>query len=302
MAPKSILVTDASGYIGGTFLATLLDGSNDWVNDYHISVLVRTKDQADFARAKNITPVLFETFDDSELLTKIGQDFDSMYSLKQSYDRPVTGKFIDNRVKSDEEDMYSYEKYRESFELYPQRTTDITIVEHGERAGVSTYIVIPPIIHGTGRGEFNKFTFQLPVMVNAAKKCGYVGMIGEGTSIYNHVHVEDIASLLNTLLARIHDGQEIPSGKRGIYFFLKERGVIESDEVKSLDLPAVADLYMPGLPHTLVELPFAGNSRTKAVLGRKLGWSPKHTGSWTSNLRQEVDDYLAFAAAKEPVL
>jgi hypothetical protein len=190
-------------------------------------------------------------------------------------DRPVTGKFTDNRVKSDEEDIYSYEKYRESFERYPQRTTDIVIVEHGEKAGVSTYIVIPPIIHGTGRGEFNKFTFQLPIMVEAAKQCGYVAMIGEGTSVYNHVHIEDIASLLNTLLARIHDGQEIPSGKRGIYFcesgehtigsysqalatVLKERGVIESDEVKSLDLPAVADLYMPGLPLTLAELPFAG--------------------------------------------
>ncbi|KAK7212171.1 hypothetical protein V2G26_019349 [Clonostachys chloroleuca] len=325
MAPKSILVTGASGYIGGTFLATFLDGNNEWVNHYQVSVLVRTKGQADFARANNITPALFETFDDSELLTRIGQDFDTMsspgvhlsvavlFSNRSSTvivhtgqgwhptaatslfsgqekrqrdlerkvhflsisgtsnfsDRPVTGKFIDNRVKSDEEDMYSREKYR--------------------------------------RGEFNKFTFQLPVMVQAAKKCSSVAMIGEGTSIENHVHVEDIASLLNTLLARIHDGQEI-RGKRGIYFcesgehtsrsyaqalatVLKERGVIESDEVKSLDLQAVADLCMPGLPLTLVELPFAGNSRTKAVLGRKVGWSPKHTGSWTINLGQEVDDY-----------
>lgn len=291
---------------------------------------MRTKGQADFARANNITPVLFETFDDSELLTRIGQDFDTMsspgvhlsvavlFSNRSSTvivhtgqgwhptaakslfsgqekrqrdlerkvhflsisgtsnfsDRPVTGKFIDNRVKSDEEDMYSREKYRESFEHYPQRTTDVTIVEQGERADVSTCIVIPPTIHGTGRGEFNKFTFQLPVMVQAAKKCSSVAMIGEGTSIENHVHVEDIASLLNTLLARIHDGQEI-HGKRGIYFcesgehtsrsyaqalatVLKERGVIESDEVKSLDLQAVADLCMPGLPLTLVELPFAG--------------------------------------------
>ncbi|CAI6014197.1 unnamed protein product [Clonostachys chloroleuca] len=293
MAPKSILVTGASGYIGGTFLATFLDGSNEWVNHYQVSVLVRTKGQADFARANNITPVLFEHVrrlgaSDQDrhrpywsrmasrqiphLWTReetkdLGQKvhFLSISGTSNFSDRQVTGKFIDNRVKSDEEDMYSCEKYRESFEHYPQRTTDVTIVEHGERAGMSTYIVIPPIIHGIGRGEFNKFTFQLPIMVQAAKKCSSVAMIGEGTSIYDHVHVEDIASLLNTLLARIHDGQDIPSGKRGIYFcesgehtVLKERGAIESDEVKSLDLQAVADLYLPGLPLTLVELPFAG--------------------------------------------
>ncbi|CAH0043225.1 unnamed protein product [Clonostachys rhizophaga] len=369
MAPKSILVTGASGYIGGAFLATLLDGSNEWVSDYHISVLVRTKDQADFACAKNITPVLFESFDESELLTRIGQDFDSMSSpgahlsvlssttvivhtgqgwhptaakslisgqekrqreLGQKVhflsisgtsnfsDRLVTGEFIDNRVKSDEEDMYAYEKYRESFEHYPQRTTDVTIVEHGERAGVPTYIVIPPIIHGTGRGEFNKFTFQLPTMVAAAKKYGYVAMIGEGRSVYNHIHVEDIASLLNTLLARIHNEQEIPSGKqkRGAYVrflyaqalatVLKERGLIESDEVKSLDLPAVADLYMPGLPLTLGQLPFAGRS-SHYLLRRKLtyqGCSGPQTRMEPEayrlliNLGQEVDDCLALTATE----
>ncbi len=133
-------------------------------------------------------------------------------------DRPYTDGYIDTHVFSDEEDIYSYEKYRESRETYFQRTTDIAVIEGGEAAGVTTYIVMAPTIFGLGGGPFNRFSMQLPTMIADALQTGSCSVVSEGDTVWNHVHIEDLAALHLVLLQHIQRGIKIPSGRKGIYF------------------------------------------------------------------------------------
>lgn len=133
-------------------------------------------------------------------------------------DRPHTDGYTDTHQFNDEEDIYSYEKYRESREVYHQRTTDIAVIETGEALGVTTYVVMAPTIYGQGTGPFNRYSIQLPSLIADAIKSSSVSVLLEGKTIWSHVHVKDVASLHTTLLRHICTDSQIPSGRKGIYF------------------------------------------------------------------------------------
>jgi hypothetical protein len=64
-------------------------------------------------------------------------------------DWPVTGTRVDEKTYSDaEEDIFEIEKEfeREEAGWSPVRTVNKFVVEMGENLGVSTYIVVPPLI------------------------------------------------------------------------------------------------------------------------------------------------------------
>ena len=143
---------------------------------------------------------------------------------------------------------YMNEKY-----TYPQRTTDLTVVETSKQTGIKTYIFICPILYGVGTGAFHKFTHQVPELMRAASKDGHSWIIGEGEGIKNHIHIEDLAALFETYLAAILEGKDVPYGEKGIFFAENgehswkevgdgiakagvELGILKSPEVKSLSL------------------------------------------------------------------
>jgi hypothetical protein len=64
-------------------------------------------------------------------------------------DWPVTGTRVDSKTYSDAEtDIFELEKTFEKEEAgwSPVRTVDQFVVESGERLGVRTYLVVPPLI------------------------------------------------------------------------------------------------------------------------------------------------------------
>lgn len=133
-------------------------------------------------------------------------------------DRPHTAHYVETRTFSNEEDIYSYEKYRESFEKYEQRTTDVAVVETGEASNVKTYIVIPATIFGRGTGPFNQYTMQLPTMIGAALNSGNCIVVGDGKTVWSHVHIQDLANLFLVILRYMSESDRAPSGRKGIYF------------------------------------------------------------------------------------
>jgi nucleoside-diphosphate-sugar epimerase len=172
--------------------------------------------------------------------------------------------YVETRTFSDEEDIYSYEKYRESFEGHPQRATDIAVIERGEQLGVRTHVVMAPTIFGLGTGPFNRFSVQLPYMIGAALKTGGCIVAKDGKTVWSHVHVEDVADLFLTLLRGVEQGQEMPHGRKGIYFCEsgehthlemsqrlakagKELGVLATDHVEPVSLEEAANQWMFGL-------------------------------------------------------
>ncbi|KAF5857192.1 hypothetical protein ETB97_006150 [Aspergillus alliaceus] len=224
-------------------------------------------------------------------------------------DRPHTDEYTDTHLFTDEEDIYSFEKYRESRETHPPRATDIAVIETGEAVGVATYLTImAPTIFGQGTGPFNRYSMQLPSMMADALNSGIVSVIEQGNTVWSHVHIEDLASLFIVLLKQICTGVTIPSGRKGIYFCetgehshrefserlataANELGVFPSSDVKEITLEEAAEklVFGGGLN---AELGYASNARTKAILGRKSGWMPLHGDDWETTFHDEVSAFI----------
>ncbi|KAM0438570.1 hypothetical protein ACHAPT_001322 [Fusarium lateritium] len=345
MAPRSLLITGVSGYCGGTILSCLMKNKT-LAQDLDISGLVRTEEQWAVIANLGITPVLFDDWDAYSQLERIAEGFDIIIHAGAGWhpgaakalitgqskrrsetnqqvhyfhlsgttslsDYPYTEGWTENRTFSDEEDIYSYLKTRESTKPYKVRETDILVAEEGESQGVQTYNIMAPTIFGLGSGSFNRYSIQIPVMAHVAIQTGEVSVIGDGETIWSHVHVEDLAMLFMTMLSRTLEGFSIPAGRRGIYFCEtgmhthlelaqriakagKELGFLKTNLVRKVYLQEAADMWSGGVAFH-AELAYGSNARTKAVLGRKLGWVPLHDGEWDDTFSGEI-----FAIAENP--
>ncbi|RGP76944.1 nad dependent epimerase dehydratase family [Fusarium longipes] len=254
METPRLLLTGATGYIGGTVLNTILTSSHPSLKNIHITALVRRQDQADILSSLGVTPVLFKSLDDTELLTEEASNHDIVVHAANGYhipsaralltglakrkektgksvhyihnsgtsnfgNRPVSKKYLEEpRVFSDKDDIYAYEKFREEKEQYKQRTGDVAVFEMGAEMGIETYIICSPLIYGRGTGLFNKSSIQIPIMIRSALERGEAIYAGDGLGVWDHTHVEDIADLYTLIVAKALGGEKIPSGKEGFYF------------------------------------------------------------------------------------
>ena len=195
----------------------------------------------------------------------------------------------------DTEDIDGYHRMREKQASYPQRVNDISVVDTGLQQNVPAYIMMPPTVWGKGTGNFNKRSVQIPLMCRAAVTAKQAGVVGEGSGVMGHVHVQDLAQFYVATLSALLDGKNLSSGKYGIYFSEtgqhtwreiadgiakagKKLGVLDTDQVKSLSVQDAGDQFTLGTmkePHW-VELTFATNSRSKPVKAQDM-WKPKFT-------------------------
>ena len=188
-------------------------------------------------------------------------------------DQPITGKYTEDRVFSDKEDIYTYEKMRNEKQSYGQRQTDLLVVETGLKVGVKTYVIMSPLIYGIGTGHFNQQSIQEPAMIRAAFKTKQVEVIGSGKGSWGHVHVVDLAKLYEIIVQKLLAGENLPTGEKGIYFSengqftwletaqgladaLFMLGVTKTEEVKSISLEEAAEKWAGG-DTLLAELGFA---------------------------------------------
>lgn len=141
--------------------------------------------------------------------------------------------FSDNQ-----EGIYEYEVKREQEQPYSQRTADVKVIETGEETGVRTYIIMPPLVYGRGEGLFNKSSQQIPTLIRNAIKAGRAEYIAP--SSIGHVHVADLASLFETVLAQALVDEKLPTGRNG--FFFSESGEHTWAEVAELIAKAGARL------------------------------------------------------------
>jgi nucleoside-diphosphate-sugar epimerase len=183
-------------------------------------------------------------------------------------DQPITGKYLEVNAFTDKSNIYAYQKYRESLQVYPQRTTDLVTVETGIQVEVPTTIIMSPTIYGVGSGIFNKLSIQVPTMMRSAIKSGEAIMIGQGEGVWDYVHIADLARLYELLVLKITAGEVIPAGELGILFSATGRysgrelseniakslftvEAIKSDVVRSVNLEEAAEQYKsPALLYT----------------------------------------------------
>ncbi|KAJ5505085.1 hypothetical protein N7463_007959 [Penicillium fimorum] len=222
-------------------------------------------------------------------------------------DQPISGKKVDLRVYSDAtDDIYEYEKSRGP---YGQRITDIVVIETGEKLDIPTYIVVPPTIYGEGNGPVATISQQVPNLAREAIKRKQAIVIGNGDGIWNHVHILDLAPLYTLILEGIlANRQDLPYGREGVFFAETgehtwldvSRGIADAcfarslcstKEVRKIDLTEAAPIV--GGSEDLVEIVLASNARSRADLGRKLGWTPTRDDA---DFHKHFDEVVAVVA------
>lgn len=92
------------------------------------------------------------------------------------------------------------------------------MIQTGIETGVKTYLIMSPLIYGLGSGHFNRLSIQVPSMIRTALKTKQAEVIGDGMGEWDHVHIDDLVSLYELIVAKIVAGEEIPSGEQGFYF------------------------------------------------------------------------------------
>ncbi|KAJ9656576.1 hypothetical protein H2201_008509 [Coniosporium apollinis] len=253
MGDLKLLLTGATGYIGGSVLTTLLSSTHPSIRALSISAIVRGEDKAAQLADLGVKPIVIKSLDDLDAIRVAASLHDIVLNLASGYhtasaraeilglaarkrqtgrdvyflhqsgtsnlaDRPITG-YVQTRVFSDRDNIYELEVQREELEQYAQRTTDVVVVRTGKEVGVKTYIIMSPTIYGLGSAKVgNRFSIQIPSLVRAALQAGRAETVGKGEGVWNYVHIEDLTVLWEQLLLKVVQGAAIPEGEEGIYF------------------------------------------------------------------------------------
>ncbi|KAK4507938.1 hypothetical protein PRZ48_001673 [Zasmidium cellare] len=351
MSTPKILLTGATGYIGGSILAQLIKSDHPALRT--ITCIVRGQDRISKLKevyGDRVKAELYEGLDDFERTIDVASQHDIVINTTLGFhekspialidglakrkqatgkdvflihtsgtsnlaDRPITGDYIEDRIFDDaKDDVYGYEKDADAKEPYPQRTTELGVVDAGLKEGVKTLVVMSPTIFGVGSGEWNKSSIQVPSYVKVALSEGQSAVAGEGKGEWDHVHISDLALLYEVVLCRILDngGDGVPFGKKGIIFSgngrhtwgevaqgvanaAYEAGKIKTRELKSVGLEEGAEIFVKGWGlgaedgKQLMEQGFSSNSRTESTIARKLGWRPvKGAEAWKEGFAEEV--------------
>ncbi|KAK4443607.1 hypothetical protein QBC34DRAFT_416876 [Podospora aff. communis PSN243] len=288
------------------------------------------------AYGDRVKPVLYEGLDDTDKTTAVASEHDIVINCTVGYhapsglalirglgqrkaatgppvwylhtsgtsnlgDRPVSGNYLhspaDREFDDAVDDIYAFEKAREEARPYPQRTAELAAIDLGVELGVSTVVIMSPLIYGIGTGLFNKMSVQVPSMVRMAMMMGRSVVIGNGDGVWGHVHVEDTAELYRVVVEAIADcdGEGVPTGKKGILFggnglhswrdvaqgvadACFDAGEITDRTVLSVsiaDATKAAAAELNGtMDEDIVEAGFASNARIVATVAKKLGWVP----------------------------
>lgn len=178
--------------------------------------------------------------------------------------------------------------------LHIERTTALSVVDAGLALGVTTLVIMSPLIYGRGTGIFNRTRIQIPVYIRAALATGRTVVRGRGNGERGHVHVEDLPELYRNLLAEVlvDGGERLLMGKRGFVFSSNGRhswrevaqvvadachgaGIMQDNVVQSVGLrgAAVALFGYSGVDDpNIVEMGYCSNPRTVSTVARSPGW------------------------------
>lgn len=347
MTITKVLLTGATGYIGGSILSHLQSSTNQATRQLVISILVRNDHRAEYFSSAGLKVYTIQNLDDLDAIKVAASENDVVIHTASGYhtasaralieglgirkkskpdadlyyihtsgtsnlaDRPISQTYTESRVFSDKDsDIYKYLKQRDTIEPYPQRTTDLVVVEAGEVEGVPTTIIMSPTIYGLGSGKFNRLTIQYPLQMKSAIGSGRAEYVGDGKGVWDFVHIHDLVQLYEiALLDRVQGQRATPVGEGGFIFsgtgtftwkdvaqgIAKagmELGQLSDAETRSISLEEAAEKWVRG-DQQLCELGFASNARSRAEIGKELGWKPTKTrADWEKSFFEEFAELL----------
>ncbi|CAH0040027.1 unnamed protein product [Clonostachys solani] len=249
MARVKVLLTGATGYIGGTVLSTLLASQSHRIRDISITVLVRRQEQADKLVSSRVTPLIFSGLDDLELLERVASEHDVAIHTASGFHTASAEALIAGLKKrstnscyihtsgtwnlaeasladlgaqvlelTDNDDIIKLEEKLQAQRPFSQRATDLRVMSAVAGSRVKAHIIMPPDVYGSGTGLFAKTTPQIEDMARDALKHGQAAYIRNEDGIVGYVHVADLAALYVVLLDKLFNDDAANSVSEGIYF------------------------------------------------------------------------------------
>ena len=287
-----IFVTGATGYIGGSVAARLIDAGHE------VRGLVRDANKAIDLAARGIEPVIGD-LDDAQTLARAAREADGVVSAANSDHLPSvqallaaledTGKPLlhtsgSSVIADDARGNFAGETIFDEttpFVVHPgkraRHALNQTLLAAASR-GVRAVVICPTLIYGTGRG-INPHSIQIPFLVRQAREHGVVRVVGRGLNRWSTVHIDDLADLYRLALER---------GAAGAFYFA-ENGESSFAEIGAaiaarLNLgpvePIAAEAAAASWGEARAFFTFGSNSRVRAVRARQeLGWQPRHTSA-----------------------
>ncbi|KAL5408430.1 hypothetical protein PMIN04_011410 [Paraphaeosphaeria minitans] len=274
---RSILLTGASGYLGGTFLEFLKDAG---LPAHKIYAVVRSDKQAEAVKQYNASPMSLDLSDtDAVSAAIIDNNISIVYHLHNPLDMSTPAWIKALATVKQQTGQHVHFLFTTGAKLFsshagaptePFSDTDPSllsiqqsqpskapidamglgarcnnlVVETAKAHGVRSYIFAPCIVYGRGLGFGNKISIQTVAVVKAAVATRRVYKVDDGYPTWPVCHVEDNSTLYVEILRSILGGEDVGEGESG--YFLASPGSVAWDEIyaamgKALKKRGVAD-------------------------------------------------------------
>ncbi|KAH7414241.1 hypothetical protein DE146DRAFT_762950 [Phaeosphaeria sp. MPI-PUGE-AT-0046c] len=247
----SILLTGASGYLGGSLLAQLSRTELPPHNDLY--ALVRSDQQAEQVKQYGAKPLTLDFANEDatikeivdanisiiyflidalkcetqilliralwEVKKKTGQEVHFLHTSGAKIFSEHAGVPTDRIIYDTEPKLFDMQKALQAPHalMIQAVTTNNTIIETAESHGVRSYIFIPCIVYGEGDGFGNRISIQTTAIVRAAQKLGIVYDVNPAGAKWPVCHIRDNTALYVKLLQRILLSDNPDYGKNGYY-------------------------------------------------------------------------------------
>lgn len=287
-----VFVTGATGYIGGSVAACLIDAG------HQVRGLVRDANKATELEARGIEPAIGD-LDDRDTLVRAAREADGVVSAANSdhlasvqallaalegTGKPLLHTSGSSVIGDDARgNVAGAAIYDEStpFVVHPgkqprHRLNQMLLAAAAR--GVRSVVICPALIYGKGRG-MNPHSVQIPFLVRQAREHGVVRVVGRGLNRWSTVHIDDLVNLYRLALERA------PAGA----FYFAESGESSFAEIGAavaarLRLgpvePIAAEAAAASWGEARAFFTFGSNSRVRAVRARQdLGWQPRHASA-----------------------
>lgn len=282
----NIFITGASGYIGGSVAQRLIGIG------HKVLGLARDGNSAKRLREQGIEPVI-GTLANADVLAHAARRSDGVINAAEANDRTAAEALISALEGSGKVLIHtsgsgivgdlamgepSDNVFDESTPVVPvplmqgRAEIDRMIVDSVAR-GVRSVVLRPSLIYGRGRG-LKPDSFQIPVLIEQARRSRVPRYVGRGLNIWSHVYIDDLVDVYLLALERAPGGSlyYVEHGEAAMAATVgsisRMLGLMGSAEGWPIDR-AVQEWG----PRTHIAL--GSNSRVRANKARReLGWKP----------------------------